>query len=375
VRSHKTQVRSVTGARRHRLARRRPDASGVHAILIIRLSAIGDIVMASPVIRALRSRYPQAHIAWLVQPEVKELLLHDPALDEVIVWPRREWEQLWRQRLWRELWRAFRVFQRSLRARRFDLAIDMQGLLKSGIWAWLSGAPARVGLDSREGSALLVNRVVRSPDSRRISSEYLHLAGALGLDTGDFPLHLTISDADEAAALEIVRRHGLQGGYAVICPFTTRPQKHWFEERWAELARRLLDQFGLPVLMLGGPGDRDAAACITRLAGDCLIDLTGETRLMQAAALIGRARLLVGVDTGLSHMGIALDTPTINLFGSTRPYLDTARPSAEVLYHPLPCSPCRRNPTCNGAFTCMRLITVEEVTGAAASLLGGVKRP
>jgi heptosyltransferase-1 len=339
-------------------------------ILLIRLSAIGDIVMASPLIKALRRRYPQARIAWLAQPEVRELLEHNADLDEVIVWPRGEWRRLWRERRYSALWREIRAFTRRLRGWQADLAIDLQGLLKSGIWAGLSGAHERVGLGSREGSGHLMTRVLpRGGDPGRISSEYLFLAEQLGLPTETFAMDIALAPEDEAFARRFTAEHGLDGGYAVICPFTTRPQKHWFEERWVRLAPRLEHELGLKVLMLGGPGDRPAAERIAAMATGRLVDAVGRTRLRQAAALIGRARLLIGVDTGLTHMGIAFGTPTLALFGSTLPYSNTTRTDARVLYHRLPCSPCRRNPVCDGEFTCMRMIDEDEVVTAARGVL------
>ncbi len=338
-------------------------------ILILRLSAIGDVVMASPLIRALRDRYPEAHIAWLVQPEAVPLLAANPRLDEVIVWPRGEWQRLWRERRYWRLLRAVRRFRRELRGRGFDLVLDVQGLLKSGLLAWMTGAPERVGLGSREGSARLMTRVVTPPaDDPRIGSEYRCMAGALGLATEPFAMDVALSAEDRRFAAELSATRGLQGGYAVICPFTTRPQKHWVEAYWPELVARLGEERGLPVVMLGGPGDREAAARIAAQAPG-LIDLTGETSLAQAAAVIEAGRLLIGVDTGLMHMGIAFARPTIALFGSTCPYLDSGRSDTRILYHALDCSPCRRRPTCDGAFTCLREITPEEVMDNARALL------
>jgi heptosyltransferase-1 len=126
--------------------------------------------------------------------------------------------------------------------------------------------------------------------------------------------------------------------------------------------------------MLGGPGDRAPAAAIAGAAGvGRVIDLTGRTSLPVAAALIDRCRALVGVDTGLTHMGIALRRPTLALFGSTCPYLDTARPDATVIYHPRDCSPCRRRPSCGGRFDCMRDIGVDEVLAALDRLAGSAR--
>lgn len=339
------------------------------SILLIRLSAIGDVVMASPLLRALRSRYPQAHIAWLAQPEVAPLIECHPCLDEVIVWPRGHWAALWRARRWGALGRAVWALRTELRRRRFDLVLDAQGLLKSGLLARLSGAPQRVGLGSREGSAVLMTRVVAKPRGEaRIGSEYLALARALALPVGEFRQEVALAAADEAFARELAQEAGLAGGWAVLAPFTTRPQKHWFEERWVELARRLAAERGLVPLVLGGPGERAAAERLVARAGAPARSLAGATSLRQAAALIEHARLLVGVDTGLTHMAPAFDTPSVALFGATCPYRDTGRPRAIVLHHPMSCSPCRRRPTCNGQFPCMRAIGVDQVLAAVAEV-------
>jgi heptosyltransferase-1 len=348
---------------------------GKPAILIVRLSAIGDVVFASPLIRALRLRYPAARISWLVQPESKALLEHHPDLDQVIVWPRGEWEALWKQRRWLALWRAIRQFRQTLRACRFDMALDVHSLMKSGFLTWLSGARERIGLGSREGSQWLMTRVVdKGPDSKRIGSEYLRLAEVLGLPVEPFEMQVVLGDADDRFAGTLIRKRGLQNGYAVICPFTTRPQKHWFETSWIELAPQLQQQLGLQVVLLGGPADREAAQRIRTGAGDCVTNLAGETSLTQAAALIRHAGLVIGVDTGLTHMGIAFKRPSICLFGSTCPYLDTTRDDAVVLYHKLDCSPCKRRPTCNGRFDCMRAITAGEVLDQAQRLLSAGSR-
>ena len=349
----------------------RPLPADVRRILLVRLSAIGDIVFASPLVWAFRRRFPQARITWLVQPQYRGLLEAHPELDQVIVWPVADWRGLWQNRRWGELWRQVQGFRWELRQHRFDLAIDLQGLLKSGLLTWLSGAPERIGLGSREGSRLLMTQVLnRGGDSERIGSEYLFLAETLSLPTNGFSMEVGLTAADEADARNFVSRERLNEGYAVLCPFTARPQKHWFNERWSELAARLQTEIGLPSMLLGAPGDREAAAVLVKgSAAPRLVSLVGETGLRQAAALVKGARLVIGVDTGLSHMGIAFGRPTLLLFGSTCPYRDTTRTNARVLYHPMPCSPCRRRPTCNGEFTCMKAIGVDEVLRVAAGLL------
>lgn len=342
---------------------------GVQRILVIRLSALGDVVMSSGLITALRSLYPGAHIAWLTQSPAAPLLAHNPRLDEVLIWPRERWQSLWRQRQWRALWREVRSFRAMLRERKYDLVLDAQGLLKSGLCAWLTQAPRRVGLISREGSHLLVHERVQPPGGAdvRIGAEYRFLSRYLGAADEHYRLDLAVGAGPLEQAWQALAERGVQGAYVVLCPFTTRPQKHWFEDHWVALAPGLL-RLGLTPVILGGPDDQGAAE---RMVSQCpgLVNLAGRLRLDASVAAVSGASLLIGVDTGLTHMGSALAIPTLALFGSTRPYLDGGQPTTAVLYDQMDCSPCRRHPTCEGAFTCMRQFTVERVLLAAQALL------
>lgn len=345
-------------------------------ILIVRLSALGDVVMASGLIPALRTRFPSAEISWLCEPACVPLLKHHRDLHQVLVWPRAQWQQLWREKRWLDLWKAVRDFRKLLRAQRFDLALDAQGLLKSGLCTWFTGAPRRLSILAREGSKVLVHeKLVPPPNtSNIISSEYRYLAHYLGAPEGSFQLNLALGDAQRATARQVLSDAGIELSgtsgnmrrFAALCPFTTRPQKHWFEDRWAELAEALHQQGFTPVIF-GGPADSEAAARIAARSPHS-INLSGRLKLDETAAALAEASLLVGVDTGLTHMGTALRVPTVALFGSTRPYLQTGSALTRVLYEPLPCSPCRRNPTCDGRFDCMRAHTVTNVLNAALAV-------
>jgi heptosyltransferase-1 len=263
---------------------------------------------------------------------------------------------------------------RRLRSARYDLVLDLQGLLKSALWARLTGAPRRIGVGSREGGQHLMTRVVsRRRDDPRLGSEYRQAVEALGIDPGTFPMDLAISGEGANEAGSALAGAGVEGPYAVIAPFTTRPQKHWPEEYWPELVRGIRRDFGLPVVMVGGPGDREAGARIAAAAGEDLVDLTGRTSLAATLGVIRDAALMVGVDTGLTHAGIGLDRPTVALFGSTRPYLEPGVATARVLYSDLPCAPCRRSPTCNGSFDCMRALTPAGVLAELKNLAGGIE--
>ncbi|MDD2768971.1 MAG: glycosyltransferase family 9 protein [Methylococcus sp.] len=340
------------------------------SILIVRLGAIGDIVFASALIPVLRQAFPGARLVWLADEAYKDLLIHNPRLDRIAAWPRSRWAKLRTEGSYGTLLKEFRALVKNLREERFDWVLDLQGLMKSGLWAALAGGKTRIGLGSREGSQYLMTRCVdRRTESYAIGNDYFKLAVELGLDTAAFAMDFVPGDEACAEADGILDALGVAGTYAAIFPFTTRPQKHWIDEHWSALADRISSRYGWPVLMLGGPGDTERAAGIQSRCGSDLKNLAGKTGLAVSGALIRRAGLGIGVDTGLTHMSIALGRPTLALFGSTAPYLETGRSDAVVLYDALPCSPCERRPTCDGAFTCMAQLTVEKTLAAVDGIL------
>ena len=322
-------------------------------VLIIRLSAIGDVVFASPLINACRQTHPDATIDWLCEPIAAPLLSGHPNLNEIIIWPRADWSRLWSSGRWWSLGKQILRFRRRLRANQYDLVLDVQGLLKSSFLAGLTGAAHRIGFRSKEPTGFWLTRRIGKDTGPRISSEYRGMAEALDWDTSQFEMTVMPSEEDCERAAAIA-----DSPFVVLCPFTTRPQKHWTIAHWRHLVELLLTR-GENVCVLGGPADREEADKL--LEGFSVHDAVGRYSLGVSAALVGHARALIGVDTGLTHMGIAHDVPTVVLFGSTCPYLETLRDNVEVIYHALDCSPCRRNPTCHGAFTCMTGIVAEEV--------------
>jgi len=339
-------------------------------ILIIRPSAMGDIIMASPMLAVLRRAYPQARITWLVEPGLADLLRHNGHLDEVLFWPKGEWNRLIRERGFIELLRRIVAFRRELHSHHFDLGIDAVGLVKSRFLLWLSGARETIGFLSKEpGSFLLDHKVSKENDDPRMSPEYREMIVALGLDPGHFAPQIVVAPEDRKIAQQLLASFGITSDYFVFAPFTTRPQKHWFDERWALLAKELVEKFGKPVIILGGPGDAARGTEIARQSDHAQVhSLCGRTTLGQSAALIKGAALLIGVDTGLTHMGTAFSIPTLALFGATCPYQTTTSPRTRILYEAPACSPCRRKPTCHGQFDCMRALSVEKIVTAATTL-------
>lgn len=331
-------------------------------VLIIRLSAIGDVVFASPLVAACRKRHPNIEIDWLAEGVVRPLLTDLPGLAQVVLWPRQEWQDLWREKRIFALLRAVMAFRQKLRERNYDLVIDAQGLVKSAFLSWLTGSPQRIGFKSKEPNGVFLTQRFDKSITPRISSEYLALADTLGWDTSNFEMVLGLSELDNKRSIDIAP----QEAYVVIAPFTTRPQKHWTHAHWRALIEQLVNA-GHRVACLGGPADREEAA--TLLEGLTVMNWVGAYPLGVSAGLVKQSSGVIGVDTGLTHMGIAAGVPTVALFGSTCPYLETGRDNVRVIYHGLECAPCRRSPTCGGRFDCMVGITAEEALSAFNELV------
>jgi lipopolysaccharide heptosyltransferase I len=276
-------------------------------ILLCRLSAVGDVVHGVPVLGALREHYPTAFLAWVVEPGPGELLRGHRALDELVVAPRgwcKSPGAIWRLR-------------KRLRELRFNLAIDMQGLTKSALAAWLSGAPRRIGFGDEKGRELsrwMNNELVTSTAPHIIDCN-LQLLTKLGIVNPAVKFDLPESDEDRAAAEAMVAAAGVGGEYGLINVGAGWTSKLWPAERYAAVARHLGEARGLPTLVLwAGAQERGVAEQIVAgAAGHAR--LAPATSLRELAALARRGRLFVGSDTGPLHIAAAVDTPCVGLFG------------------------------------------------------------
>lgn len=338
-------------------------------ILVIKMSAIGDVILATSLIPALKKKYPDSHLAWFAEPRVVELLEGNPLLDEIIVWNRKEWTRLFKSLRWIQLSREIFDLRKKLKNARFDLVLDAQCLLKSSFWAWVSGAPRRVGFKSKERSQIFMTEsFTRDYEYEMISAESRQLANHIGISSNSMPMSIHPSDRVRKEAREKIEKNKIIGKYAVICPFTTRPQKHWLENYWQELVPELIAKHRLSLLIMGGPDNTEAANRFETFT-DKMVSLAGQTSLIEGAAIIEGAEFLIGVDTGMTHLGSAMKTPTVGIWGSTRPYLKGETAQTVILYDHLECSPCHRRPTCNGAFTCMQEITPKRILDAVDQAL------
>lgn len=338
-------------------------SSSPERILIVKPSSLGDIVHALPVLAELRRTYPHAQIAWLADSRFKPLLEHHPLLDEVIRFDRARFGRMWRNpRVFVEFWR----FVAQIRRRRFDLVIDLQGLIRSGLLAFFSGAKQRVGFaEAREGAWLFYSQRVRCSDSVEHAVERnLALARALGLpvDRPHFPLGLQAAERHEAEELLAHVTGERVASFTAVIPGARWETKLWPAEKTADLINRMHAE-GLPrCVLLGSSGDQNFAEQVIARCESGVVNLVGQTTLPQLVALIDLADRVVCQDSGPLHIAAALRKPTVAIFGPTNPartgpYSDVAR----VVTHPLECAPCYRRQCPYGHHNCMRQLDVEAV--------------
>lgn len=351
-------------------------------ILIVRLSAIGDIVHALPVLGALRAARPNAHIGWLVEGLSAPLLDGHPHLDELFVF-QKKWRKAWHGGL---LSTEARALMNQVKARRWDVAIDLQGLARSGLLAWISGAAARIGYgdhDARELNWLFNNRRVKPPaTARHVVQRNLALLRAMGIDApADTKPLIAIRD-DEKAAM----RARLVGEcdaapsdrFVALNPGAGWASKRWPPERFARVGVDIARRTGLRPLVLWGPGEeqlRDAVVVGLRAARMHPI-AAPPTRIRELATLISLCELFVGGDTGPTHIAGALGVPTVSVFGASdgarnRPWPISAGPM--IQRDDLACVPCWKT-ACplrgDAHLACLRGLPHERVADAAVALFG-----
>jgi lipopolysaccharide heptosyltransferase I len=344
-------------------------------ILLIKPSSPGDIIHALPVLHCLRRRFPEAHIAWLVATSFANLLEADPALSEVIPFDRRRFGRLGRSL---SVTREFTAFVRELRAKAFDLVIDLQGLFRSGFLAMASGAPVRIGFAAaRElGWMFYTDKIPKDRPDEHAADRNYRVAAMLGF--GDQPMHFSIhlTDADRAHAAVLLKESGVPAGgsFAVLVPATRWETKCWPPDRFGALARILRERHGLSSILVGGPSDITAGQIAAGASEGAAHNLCGRTTLRELAALIERAAVVVTADSTPMHLAVAQSRPLVALFGPTNPRRTGPYGRLDdVLRIDLECSPCyfKKLSQCPHEHACMQRLDVEMVAEAIDARLGG----
>jgi heptosyltransferase-1 len=291
-------------------------------IALVKLSSLGDVVHALPVAATLRAARPRARLVWIVERREAAVLREHPALDEVIVADTRGWRRARTAAAARAALADLRALRRRLTQAHFDVALDLQGLMKSGLITAACRAPLRIGFPAGWGReplhALFVNRRVQPPPSaRHVVEQYLALLGPLGIAERRLQFHLPASAAVETRMEEWLAGAGLKPHRRLVLlnPGAGRADKRWPVAHFATLARRLVHDAAAHVLVTWGPGEEATAHAIAE--GSAGVIAAPPTDLDALLALLRRASVVVGSDTGPLHMAAGLGTPCVGLFGPT----------------------------------------------------------
>jgi len=283
------------------------DLSETPRILIARLSAVGDVIHAMPLANALRERFPRAFLAWVAANPAATLLEGHEALDELIVLPRR----------WMKSLHSILELRRRLRAMRFDVAIDAQGLAKSAIAAWLSGAPRRIGYGDQWGREMSrwFHTDLITTKTKHTVDRTLELIEPLGIVRPAVHFRVPLAGPEREAAAAILREAGIEGRFAIINAGAGWSSKLWPTDRFAAVARHLGRQWSLPVLVVWAGAEERAMAEAIVAGSEAQARLAPPTTLRELAAVSQRAEIFVSSDTGPIHLAVAVGTPCVGLYG------------------------------------------------------------
>jgi heptosyltransferase-1 len=294
-------------------------------VAIVKLSSLGDVIHALPVARALRRARPDTRITWIVEAREYAILRDHPDLDQIIPVDTRRWRRLVRRPAGaREVMGKLGRLHRRVRLGGFDVAIDLQGLLKSGVLTAYTGAPLRIGFSAshcRERMNVLFTnrRVTPPPTSAHVVEQYLTLLGPLGISPGVPEFHLPPRPVAERRMADALAEAGLKRSDRIVAlnPGAGRPEKQWPVERFRALAERLVTEADTRILLLWGPDEIHMAKQIgSGLSARAV--LAPPTDLDELTAVLRRVDLMVAGDTGPLHLAAALGTPALGLYGPTR---------------------------------------------------------
>ena len=342
-------------------------------ILIVRTDRIGDVILSTPVIRALRAAHPQAYLGMMVRPEHRDLVEGNPDLNAVILYDKRGPEK--------GLLGSLR-FAYRLREHRFDTALILHSTNRVILAAWLAGIRRRAGY-ARRMSWLLTHRLpyVKREGEKHELEYNLDLLRLIGVDpsTGSgragFPeLFVPIRPGWENRVEEFLRWKGAGAGQmlVVLHPGASCPSKRWPAERFAQVGDHLAAR-GASVAVLAGAGEEEHGRAVLRHMRQPAIEMLGAFTLGEAASLLKRARLLVSNDSGPVHLACAVGTPVVSIFGRWGGGLSPVRwgpmgKNSVTLHHDIGCRPCLAH-NCTIGFKCLEAVTVEEVVAAADHLI------
>ena len=346
-------------------------------ILIVKLSAIGDVIHTLPALNAIREHYPQAHITWLIEEVAADLVVGHQALDRVLVSKRKSWIRRLRGTERRQALKEIRRFLTDLRDTQYDIIIDFHALLKSGLLVGMARGKRKIGFDKgmqhQELSYLFLNERIPPVDMEvHALTRGLMLLNAIGVTTRKVVYDIPFYDGDLAAVRELLGAQGVNGSRPLVAinPVALWETKLWLNDRFAALADRLVSDHHVDVVFTGGPADSQVIQTILGMMTQPAANATGRTSLKMLAALYHLSTVLVTTDTGPMHLAAAVGTPVVALFGPTAPWRTGPFGEGHQVVRTAPaCSPCFKRQCDEHRCRCMTDITVSDVLQATRRLL------
>lgn len=343
-----------------------------HNILVIRLSSLGDVLMSVPAVRALRQRYPDAHISWLAEGSVAGILAQQDFIDDVIYFPRGALSRHFKGGHLSTTAYILKDFLKTLRQRKYDLIIDLHGIAKSAALMMLARGRRTIGFGSMFAKDMThmfyrervngIQKRIHKVDRNMLVASFMGCPGR----AEDLPLHA--HDEARRYIQDFFRSHNIRPPVLAVNPFASKDSafKRWPLERYADLIRRIIEERMGTVVVIWGPGEREEAHRLAALAGEG-VELACQTDIAQLYALFCECSVYIGGDTGTTHLASAAQIPVVSLFGPTdfivnRPY---AR-SSVIIRKDVPCSPCK-NKHCKTR-ECLMNISVDEVFAAVKKI-------
>lgn len=329
-------------------------------ILIVRMSAMGDLIQTTPLPRAIKAARPESHLTWVAQSPFATLLEHNPHLDEIIAVPHRSLHPSDLLDAW---WRV--------KAGDFTVTVDPQGLLKSACVTWMSGAPWRIGkAEAREVADFAYNHLIPERlDQTYISQRYLELCEPFGVDRDDYVPEIFLADEDFGPVNELYAAEELDGRRPVVAlaPFAAEARKEWPPEYWVRLGDMLSDELDAQIIIPGSAGERERAEQLGAAMKRPAIVFAGKTNMREAAAFLHQIDLFVGGESGLTHMAFAVGTPLVCIVGPTPLRNGPKGPAARTVFaEGIECRPCRDR-HCEHR-RCLMQVTPEMVAAAACDV-------
>jgi len=336
-------------------------------ILITRTDRIGDVILSTPVIKAVRDKYPDAHIAFCVQPHGFEILDRNPYLNEVILYDKKG-----------KHGNIFGIigFIFKLRRKKFDLAIILHPTNMINLACFFAGIPRRVGYNRKLGFLLTDKILHEKQKGEKHELEYtLDVVRHIGIEPLDKKLYMSLHEDTERKVQEIFDKNGIERTKRIICihPGASCDSKKWPVEFFSDLIDMLSSKYGAKIILVGGENDGALGKKIAETINVNALNLIGKTTLSVLAGILSKARVFISNDSGPVHIAVSVGTPVIDIFGRNDPGLSPKRwgplgPEDVVLHKSAGCIKCLAH-NCKRDFACLRAITVDEVLRASEKFL------